>query len=133
MSGSYEAETLARQLAQLGRDLDTEVMVLGELEEAAADAEGNFRKLETSYNDCIDRAFLDASGNVDIRKAQARLACTVERTLKQEAAIEWSKAKGRMFTQQANLQALHRRCEIGRSLLARERSLISISGIGDGP
>lgn len=128
---TYEAEALVRQLAQLGRDLEAEVEVLGELEEAAADAEGKFRRLETAYDDCVDNAFLNASGNVDTRKAQARLACVTERTLKLEAATEWNKAKGRMFTQQANLQALHRRCDIGRSLLARERSLLSLSGIGE--
>jgi hypothetical protein len=130
---TYEAETLARQLAALGRDMEAEVEVLGELEEASANAEGKFRMLETLYDDCIDKAFLDASGNVDARKAQARLACAAERTLKQEANTEWSKARGRVFTQQASLRALHARCDIGRSLLARDRSLMSISGIGDGP
>jgi hypothetical protein len=128
--GSFDAEILAKQLAQLGRDLDEEVLLLGELEEAAADAEGAFRKLESAYDDCIDTAFMNAPGNVDMRKAQARLACTTERTLKQQAAIEWSKAKGRMFTQQASLQALHRRCEIGRSLLSRERALLGLANSG---
>lgn len=130
MSG-YEAETLARHLADLGRDLDAEVIVLGELEEAAADAEWAFRKLEAAYDDCTDAAFLDGKGSVDSRKAQARLACTAERALKQEANTEWSKARGRVFTQQASLKALHGRIEIGRSLLSREKTLISLAGVGE--
>ena len=57
MSG-YEAEVLAQQLAQLGRDLSAEVVILGELEEAAVDAEGEFRRLEAEHDDNLDRAFL---------------------------------------------------------------------------
>lgn len=128
---SYDAETLVRQLGQLGRDLDEEVSHLGELEEEAANAEGHFRKLESAYDDCIDRAFLDAQGNVDMRKAQSRLTCTEERTVKQEANIEWNKAKGRVFTQNANLNAIRTRIDIGRSLLSREKALLSLAGTGD--
>lgn len=127
----YDAETLARQLAQLGRDLDDEVKVLGVLEEAAADAEGFFRKLESAYDDCLDQAFLDANGNVDSRKAQARLACAVERAAKQEASTEWNKARGKVFTQNANLTAIRVRIDIGRSLLSREKSLMALAGTGE--
>lgn len=130
MSG-YEAEVLARQLAQLGRDLQEEVVHLGDLEEEAVDCEGAFRKLESAYDDAYDRAFLDADGAQETRKATARLACTRERELKQDAALEWGRAKGRVHTQQSNLQAIHRRVEVGRSLLSREKALISLAGTGE--
>jgi len=128
---SFDAEVLARQLSQLGRDLESEVKYLGELEEEAADAEGHFRKLESAYDDAIDRAFLDTQGNVDIRKATARLACKEERAVKQEANVEWNKVKGRVFTQNANLNAIRTRIDIGRSLLSREKALISLAGTGE--
>ena len=128
---AFEAETLARQLAALGRDLDAEVIVLGEYEEASANAEGEFRRLKALYEDCMDKIFLQNEGGVDARKAEARLACSTERTLMQEANLEFDRAKGRVFTQNANLRALHDRIDIGRSLLARERALISIAGTGE--
>ena len=128
--GAFDAETLARQLAQLGRDLTEEVERLGELEEEAADAEGNFRRLESAYDDCVDRAFLDAQGTEAKRKAEAKLTCSAERTAKQEASIEWNKAKGRVFTQNANLNAIRTRIDIGRSLLSRERALLGLASSG---
>lgn len=128
---SYSAEVLAQQLAALGRDLDAEVIVLGEYEEASADAEGEFRRLKAAYDDCIDYAFLHAEGSVDLRKAEARLACTADRARMHEANTDWDKARGRVFTQQANLRALHDRIDIGRSLLSREKALLSLSGIGE--
>lgn len=128
---SYSAEILAQQLAQLGRDLDAEVIVLGEYEEASADAEGEFRRLKALYEDCMDRTFLAGEGGVDLRKAEARLACTTERTQMHEANLEWDKARGRVFTQNANLRALHDRIDIGRSLLSREKSLLSLAGINE--
>jgi hypothetical protein len=127
----YSAETLARQLAQLGRELDAEVAILGELEEASADMEGEYRRLKSAYDDCVDRSFLHTDGGVEARKAEARLACTTERALMHEANLEWDKAKGRVFTQNANLRALHDRIDIGRSLLSREKALLSLSGIGE--
>lgn len=129
--GAFEAETLAKQLAQLGLDLSEEVEHLGDLEEGAADAEGHFRKLESVYDDCVDRAFLDAQGTEATRKAEAKLACRTERTAKQEANVEWNKAKGRVFTQNANLNAIRTRIDIGRSLLSREKSLLSLGGVGE--
>lgn len=128
---AYDAETLARQLAALGRDLSDEVARMGELEEEAVDREGDFRWQESAYDDAFDRAFLDADGAQETRKATARLACTKERSLKLEANLEWNKAKGRVHTQTANLRALHDRIEIGRSLLSREKALLSLSGIGE--
>ena len=104
---------------------------MGELEEESVDREGDFRRLESAYDDAYDRAFLDAEGAQETRKATARLECTKERDLKLEANLEWNRAKGRVHTQQANLRAIHDRIEVGRSLLSREKALLSLSGIGE--
>ncbi len=128
---AYDAEMLSRQLAALGRDLSDEVARMGELEEESVDREGEFRRLESAYDDAYDRAFLDAEGAQEIRKATARLECIKERDLKLEANLAWNRAKGRVHTQSANLQAIHRRIEVGRSLLSREKALLSLSGIGE--
>lgn len=131
MSG-FDGELLARQLAQLGRDLDEEVKHLGELEEEAVDAEGLYRERESAHDDELDKCFLEASGSsVEVRKAQARVLTSSWRSEAGEAFLEWQRAKARVRTQQANLAALHRRCEIGRSLLSREKALISLAGVGE--
>jgi len=129
---SFDAEVLARQLAQLGRDLDDEVKNLGQYEEEAVDAEGHYRIKESAFDDELDKCFLEASGgSVEVRKAQARIVTTSYRLDSQEAYLEWQRAKARVRTQQANLSAIHKRIEIGRSLLSREKALISLSGVGE--
>lgn len=129
---TYEAEALVRQLAQLGRDLSDEVERLGEMEEDGVDAEGRYRYLDALYEDAIARSLLDSEQrSAESRKAEARLNCIKEREAAQEANLEMSRAKARTRTQQANLSAIGKRIEVGRSLLARERSLLSLSGIGE--
>ena len=129
---SFDAETLARQLAQLGRDLQEEVILLGELEEQAVDAEGEYRHRDALYEDTLASHLLKSLySNAEARKADARLQCTGPRAEMHSAYMNWSKAKARVRTQQASLTALHKRCEIGRSLLSREKALLSLSGIGE--
>jgi len=128
--GSIDASLLAIQLAQLGRDLQEEVLFLGRLEEESADAEARFRKLKEDCEDDSARAFLAAEGGVEVRKCIARLEVAQARVAHQEAEHAWKKLQGRVRTQQASLQALHRRIEVGRSLLSREKSLISLENSG---
>ena len=128
---SYEAEVLAKQLAALGRDLSDEVLRLGELEEESVDLEGEFRKLETIYEDSLDRALIEAEGTMELRKAAARIRCSDGKVSMQEASLDWARAKARVRTQNANLSAIGKRIEVGRSLLSREKSLLSLSGIGE--
>lgn len=129
---SYDAEVLARQLASLGRDLQDEVERLGELEEDAVDAEGRYRHLDALYEDALAQAVLHSTqGAADSRKADARLQCVEPRTTMMDANTEWNRAKAMVRTQQASLQALHKRIEIGRSLLSREKALISLAGTGE--
>lgn len=129
--GSFDGETLARQLAQLGRDLQDEVAFLGELEEACTDAEGDYRTAKDVHEDCLAVQFLKAQGTAESRRAEARLACADERVLMNAAWKDWSSAKGKVSTQRDNLRALHCRVDIGRSLLSREKALISLAGVGE--
>lgn len=128
---AYNAELLTQQLSQLGRDLDTEVHRLGVLDETAVEAEGEFRRLDEEHGDRVAQEFLNAEGAVETRKMIARLKAVPARLTAQEAWLEWSRAKAKLRTQQASIQALHRRVEIGRSMLSREKALISLAGVGE--
>jgi len=129
--GAYGAELLAQQLGQLGRDLESEVQYLGQLDEAAVDAEGEYRRLDEEHGDRIATEFLNADGAVEARKMKARLKAVPARLVAEDAYLEWGRAKAKLRTQQANIQALHRRIEVGRSLLSREKALISLAGVGE--
>lgn len=128
---AYDAEVLSRQLSQLGRDLDTEVKILGELDDAAVEAEGEYRKLDEEHGDRVAQEFINAEGAVEMRKMKARLKAVPARLLAEEAWLDWNRAKAKLRTQQASIQALHRRIEIGRSMLSREKALISLAGVGE--
>lgn len=127
---TFDAEILARQLGQLGRDLQDEVIHLGELEEEAVDAEGVYRRLEREHEIETARALLAADGSMELRKAQARLKCEAAEVLAEEASLDWARTKARVRTQNANLSAIGKRIEIGRSLLSREKALISLTNSG---
>jgi hypothetical protein len=127
---TFDAEILARQLGNLGRDLQGEVIHLGELEEEAVDAEGAYRRLEREHEIETARALLAADGSMELRKAQARLKCEAAEVLAEEASLDWARTKARVRTQNANLSAIGKRIEIGRSLLSREKALISLTNSG---
>jgi hypothetical protein len=127
---AFDAETLANQLAALGRDLQSEVIILGGLEEYSVDCEGEYRRLETEYEDQLDRALLAAEGTMELRKAAARIKCSPAKIIMLDAGLDWSRAKGKIRTQNANLTALRSRIDIGRSLLSRERALLSLTSSG---
>lgn len=126
---TFDANVLVDQLRALGRDLEHEVVQLGKLEEQCVDFEWDYRRLDNDWNDRMDEAFIVASGSVEQRKAEARLKAVPARVLKEDAWKEWQHARARVRTQQASLQALHRRVEIGRSLLSREKTLMSLDGV----
>lgn len=123
---TFDANVLVDQLRALGRDLEHEVVQLGKLEEQCVDFEWDYRRLDNEWNDRMDEAFIVASGSVEQRKAEARLKAVPGRVLKEDAWKEWQHARARVRTQQASLQALHRRVEIGRSLLSREKTLMDL-------
>lgn len=130
MSG-FNAEVLAQQLSALGRDLDREVQLLGVLDERAVEAEGEYRRLDEEHGDRVAEEFLNAEGAVETRKMIARLKAKPARLIAEDAWLDWNRAKAKLRTQQASIQALHRRVEIGRSMLSREKALISLSGVGE--
>ena len=129
---AVEMALLANQLSQLGRDLQLEITLLGEMEEAAVEAEGQYRSLDAAHEDDLARAFLRARGtNAEARKAEARLDCIQSRLIADQANLDWNRKKAQLRTQHANISALHRRIEVGRSLLSREKALVGLelSGI----
>jgi hypothetical protein len=128
---TWSTELLAQQLAQLGRDLEDEVRKLGALDEQAVEAEGKYRKLEALHEDALAQSYISSEGkNAEERKAQARLACVATREVMEDALLEWNRLKGQLRFQQASLSALHRRVEVGRSLLSREKVLVGLGESG---
>jgi hypothetical protein len=130
VSGGFDAEILVSNLSALGRDLDREVRYLGVLDEKAVDAEGEYRRLDEEHQDRVAEEFLKLDGSVESRKMQARLKAKPARLTAEDAWLEWKRAAAKLRTQQASIQALHRRVEIGRSMLSREKSLLSLANSG---
>ena len=95
------------------------------------DAEGELRRLDEEHGDTFAQEFLHAEGTVDTRKNIARIKAIPARLIAQDAWLEWSKTKARVRKQQANINAIHKRIDVGRSMLARERALMSLGGMGE--
>ena len=109
-----DGETLLTQLGTLGRDLGKEISSLGRMEEIAVDAEGDFH---TAYS----KVFRNAQGSVEDRK-QAAIAET------DSLWRVWGKAAAAVRLQRESLKALHARIEIGRTMVSREKALVSLAG-----
>ena len=127
---NWDAELLVTQLSDLGRALDKEVKHLGVLDEKAVDAEGDYRRLDEEHQDRMAEEFLKLEGSVEARKMQARLKARPARLVAEDAWLEWKRASAKLRTQQASIQAIHRRIEIGRSMLSREKTLIGLMNSG---
>lgn len=123
---TYEAEALARQLAQLGKDLDLGTAVLGQLEALCTEAEGAYRIAVNRHQGVLDRAYLAGTGTVDDRKAQARLHARGQQEELEQAWRQWRMARDAVHLQEKSLSALAQRIDIGRSLLSHEKSLMSL-------
>lgn len=129
---AVEMAFLANQLSQLGRDLQDEIGVLGQMEDDTVTAEGAYRHYKELYEDAVAQVLLRSkASSAESRKAEARLACTENRQMMEQANLEWDRKRAALRTQHASLSALHRRVEIGRSLLSREKALVGLelSGI----
>jgi hypothetical protein len=68
---------------------------------------------------------------VDKRNNIARLECITSRETAEQAWKQWQDSRADVWTQKENLSALHERISIGRSLLSREKALLSLGGIGE--
>ena len=125
----FDANTLLAQLAELGRQLDKEVDELGRLDLIATGHGCEYNRLREETEDCFAEAFLNSEGGVEARKMSARLKSVPARLTAQDESKEWEFAKSRVRTQQEAIRALHRRIEIGRSLLSTEKTRMDLDRI----
>ncbi len=125
-----DTNLLAKQLSQLGRDLEAEMILLREADEAAVEAEGLFGKLEALHKDDLARSFLERQGSVDARNAQARLDNIASRQRAEDAKLDWKRKEALVRFHQSSVRALNSRIDIGRSLLSREKSLAALEWSG---
>lgn len=123
---TFDADTLARQLAQLGRDLQDEVAVLAELELAAVTAEGAWWAAKDGLEQALDEEFLHSEGGVEARRASARTFCFLDRDDMRRTGARLALAKAKLRNQEASIRALNKRIDIGRSLLSREKALMEM-------
>lgn len=125
----FDANTLLAQLAALGRQLDEQVDELGRLDLLATGAGCEYQRLREETEDTFAEAFLNVQGGVEVRKMHARLKSVPARLTAQDANKEWEFAKSRVRTQQEAIRALHRRIEIGRSLLSTEKTRMDLDRV----
>lgn len=123
-----DGDVLAKQLGELGRQLDDATVELARLDILATAAAVDATNAKETYEDCLADAFLAATGSVDVRKASARLSCKSRRIDAHNATTTWEYAKADVRNQQAMVRAINSRIDIGRSLLSREKSLVNALG-----
>jgi hypothetical protein len=122
----FDTDVLLGQLANLGKQLDDAVDELGKLDMLATGHGCHHAKLREEHEDALATAFLSVPGSVEVRKNEARLKCVPSRIVAWEQAKEWEEAKSRVRTQQEAIRVLHRRVEIGRSLLSTEKTRMDL-------
>ncbi len=118
-TGTLSPNQVAAQLAQLARDLDTTV---DQLQMADKDATEKRAAADLAHS----RAFLEATGAMDLRKHQA-----VVDTAKQRLDADLADALVRHLRRR--IDALRVRIDVGRSYGAALRAEISLGGQGDAP
>lgn len=123
---SYNANALVSNLSALGLSLEEYVTVLGDLEFQKVEAEAEYRRLLEEHEDRLAEQFLAADGSVENRKNTARLKCVPSRLMRDDAKKDWQHWEAKVRTQFASISALHRRIEIGRSMLSREKTLMEL-------
>lgn len=98
---------IEQQLGALSTQLDEAVRTLGELEQTAVEAEGDYKVK-------FSRVFREAVGSVEDRKQIATAECDAEwRT--------WGKAAAAVRLQKELIKALHARIDVGRTLASTAR------------
>ncbi len=109
-----EMLTIVKQLGALSRDLDDAVKKLGELEEAAVDAEADY-KVDFS------RQFREAAGSVEDRKQIA--TANTDRQFR-----IYGKAAAAVRLQKEHIKALHARIDVGRTIQSTARAEMQMAG-----
>lgn len=122
-----DGEILARQLGDLGRQLEDATVKLAELDVLATGAAVEAARLREEYEDRLAEGFRDAEGAVEAKKTLARLKACPARIIAQEASAEAERAKSAVRNQQAAIRTLTVRIDIGRSLLSREKTLMAVT------
>lgn len=107
--------TVVKQLGQLSRDLDEAVRRLGELEEIAVDAEGDFKV-------AFSKAFRAAEGSVEDRKQIATAQTDTEWRV-------YGKAAAAVRLQKEQVKALHARIDVGRTIQSTARAEMALAGL----
>ncbi|QVJ00419.1 hypothetical protein KGD82_16805 [Nocardiopsis eucommiae] len=103
-------------LADLSRELDQAVTDLGRYEATAVEAEGDYKVARA-------HAMKEASGPMDLRKAEADIECD-------ELFRTWGKAAALVTMQRAHIRALHTRIDVGRTIQATARAEVNLAGLG---
>lgn len=122
-----DGDVLAKQLGELGRQLDEATEELARLDVIATDAAIKAADAKEIYEDHLAEAFLALSGSVEVRKAEARTCTGSYRLDVRASSAAWERAKADVRNQQCMIRALTARIEIGRSLLSREKALAVLS------
>lgn len=99
-------------LANLGRDLNAAVEALDTTERQSVAA-------DSAYKLAFAKAYLNADGSVDARKALADVHCAALYEQRETAAAA-------VRVQRERLKQLHARVDVGRSILSAERHLAAV-------
>jgi hypothetical protein len=101
------------QLQNISRDLDNAIRDLSRLEQQAAEAESAYRVAKA-------QAFLKATGAVQTRENEAVLET-------QRQLVERDKSAALVRVQREYIRSLHARIDVGRTIVATERTLAGVS------
>lgn len=105
--------TILDQLQNISRDLDNAIRDLSRLEQQAAEAESAYRVAKA-------QAFLKATGAVQTREHEAVLDT-------QRQLVERDKSAALVRVQREYIRSLHARIDVGRTIVATERTLAGVS------
>lgn len=105
--------TVLDQLQNISRDLDKAISELSDKEMAAAEAESTYRVAKA-------QAFMRSEGAVQAREHQAVLLTATE-------LVERDKTAALVRVQREYIRALHARIDVGRTIVATERTLAGVT------
>lgn len=105
--------TVLDQLQSISRDLDAAIRDLSRLEQESAEAESAYRVAKA-------KAYMQAGGAVQAREAQAVIATEIQ-------LITRDKSAALVRIQREHIRALHARIDVGRTIVATERTLSGVS------
>lgn len=105
--------TVLDQLQNISRDLDAAIRDLSRLEQESADAESAYRVTKA-------KAFMRSAGSVQAREYQAVIDSEIQ-------LINRDKSAALVRIQREFIKSLHSRIDVGRTVIATERTLAGVS------